>query len=1262
MGTATTTPVEDMAMGPDGLLYLLRAYGAIESMDLQTGAVTTVVSNLPTGAQGLAMSSDGTMYVTRANSSQTLIKINPDRTTVDLTYGQGHLRDAAMGPDGWLYLSDSLNHRIMRRSPAGAVEAYVSGGLLRSPNGLLFDADGNLLVANQDGYNILKVKADRTVSVVAEGISYRPLRMVLAPDNSLYVTVASPTSRQESMIYTEGVVRVSQGPYGGIVERVAQMPDVHAIVAADGQLYVGNNSTNYLEKLEVGTMDIAAINQLRDEVLAEIPRVARFFVGNYKEPGTISYYNTAHAQRLIGLAEARSVVTDPALLAAIDTAIAYEESLLRSRQNPDGGWTEYQYPGNPSGALASAMVGLALQYQNPSPDDPQIRKAIQYLLNTQAANGSWGISGNVLASTSFVMTFMPKALERLGGLDIDLHVELPTSVQLTNPSLVPASADGGSKYLWHLQGVTGEGRDVEFDLTLSNMALHEQRLVSRHAYLEFTNSFLNEKVQLPLNIPNVSTAGSMTLAVSVNKALYQANEQVELTSTVKNTGSTPVSGQVLLAIRAPGSTNPLAELPPQFVTDLGAALEQSLQSGWNSAATLAGDYEVYAKLLDAQGRVVAEAVAPFEIGVPTVIASTQVTTDKPVYNAWDAVEITGRVRNDAPNVHLASSRVELRVTTPLGDTLYFDTRAVNQLAPGGLVDLPFGLNLADAVSGEYQVTLVLRDALTWVVLNTSVTNFQVERRALQGLSGTMTVTSSLVYTGEPNLCTDTSKTVSASTVSGVKLFHQLVDVSAGVVLDEVSQLVDLTPGGAGHVYARNVVTQELAPGGYACVLKAELEGNTRTLAVAGFQVVESPIGLYANLSVNGRGRLLVLLDPAHPEDVAADADPYGPAGAPLLSAQKAFLKQLLTEAGWSYTITESAADFATELRTGGYSAYALFTETVMLDEETVQKELHEAVYRGEGLLIAGDHDSRHSILHSVLGMEYAGFVSNVWGVKPTYPGAPADGAFGVLTGEVPPYLYRFTAESLGNYVLDDGMGQPALELDALTLNYYGRGRAALAGVDLLAVATRDGQSSLAADTLRTLLSRVHPPNFYRGPGAVLPMALFVANQGIAVPVTATVTLPTGARIIDAGPGQASGQTATFTFALGVGEVKTVRFWVRLPEAAGPATLEALVSGSHNGHTVSVAPAPTYTLNVQQPPTLSSIRAQLDALVQDGHPDSEVLGYVISDLDQAIAAPQEQATAHVRAAAYTLSGLTDSSVTSSCASLCIWLRWAGLPTD
>src|SRR4030067_17964 len=97
----------------------------------------------------------------------------------------------------------------------------------------------------------------------------------------------------------------------------------------------------------------------------------------------------------------------------------------------------------------------------------------------------------------------------------------------------------------------------------------------------------------------------------------------------------------------------------------------------------------------------------------------------------------------------------------------------------------------------------------------------------------------------------------------------------------------------------------------------------------------------------------------------------GPATRPGGPRRAGFLETLLRKAGWSYTITDTADDFSRELRTGGYSVYALFTEQEKLAEQ-IQKELREAGFRSEGLLEAGSHDTRPGRVDEALGIKYIG--------------------------------------------------------------------------------------------------------------------------------------------------------------------------------------------------------------------------------------------------------------------------------------------------
>src|SRR4030067_119196 len=61
---------------------------------------------------------------------------------------------------------------------------------------------------------------------------------------------------------------------------------------------------------------------------------ARSFLGNYQDNTS---NNRIQAMRMIGMAEARTVVNDPTLAAQLDNAIAFANTLLRRRQRADGG-------------------------------------------------------------------------------------------------------------------------------------------------------------------------------------------------------------------------------------------------------------------------------------------------------------------------------------------------------------------------------------------------------------------------------------------------------------------------------------------------------------------------------------------------------------------------------------------------------------------------------------------------------------------------------------------------------------------------------------------------------------------------------------------------------------------------------------------------------------------------------------------------------------------------------------------------------------
>lgn len=1135
----------DMELGPDGYLYIIKASGVLVRIDPETGAVETVASGLGINARGIAIGDAGEIYITGIDGR--LIRRNPDGTVDQIWQGSGSLTDVDIGPDGFLYVAGYSLNQILRISPQGAAEVLASGGQLGTPMGLAFGDDGALYVTNRSKYNIVRVEMSGEVSVFADGLAYPPAWLARGHDGG-FVYSSDPLN-MVSQSTPRGLNYVSAD---GTVERLHAVNAI-GVIDYNGRILGADWHNNTLYDIERVALNTGMLATYR----AQMAYAANYYLGVYRD-GTGD--NIRQATRLMGLAEIRSVVSDPSLLSSIDTAVAYIDTLLRNRQRADGGWGYYTwYPSDP---MVTALVGLALEYQEPSADDPVIRSSIQYLLNKQGSDKAWRSNNNILstklAATSLVMAYMPKALERLGGIDIDLHLSVPETVGLESASIQPHAAQtdgaGNTEYLWRLTGVTAKTRNVDFDLTLHDMILGEQRKVANSAYLEFVNSFTGERLQLPLEVPTVKASSGLSLVVNVERDTYGADESVDILAHVANTGVAPNSATVELAVRAVGSAEPLVWLDPLEVDTLEPGAARDLPNVWNTGRTFAGGYELYGRLVDGAGRVLNEAVDAFSIVHPTSAATSIIATDKPVYAAWDRVELFGRLRNTASNAILAPTVVEISVFGPQGEQLMFTTDEVGELQPEAYRDLNQFLSLADAVSGTYPVRLTVKDAFSRAVLSQSETAFVVQRTAMQALVGEVNVSPRRVYQGDPTLCTQTLTNRSASDVGDIAVERKLVRIEGEDVVTTRSDTVAL-PAKSQNQDVSSIATDDLALGTYACVLRAAVGGESAYLGTAGFEVMEPPIRIDAVLSSGDRGRVLILLDGVPP---SGTADPHGPKGAPSTEMQRAYLEGLLDEAGWSYTLVETAEAFARELNSGGYAVYALFAEHEKLSEQT-QKALREAVHRGEGLLLGGRHDQRNGRLEPALGIEYRGKLAGAQGVSVQESALHPAGGEDFMLADKALRIELAGAEPLGSF---SGASKVPADGTAVTAYDYGEGRSVYVGYDLLAEAALGEGDTLHGRLILAGLAHVHPEELEPFAGGVMPLRLVLTNEGIATPGRVLVRLPAGSAVVDASAGAPDPDAAvpTWIWPYSLAEEQTVvlDLWVRLPEDGMAISLEALV--------------------------------------------------------------------------------------------------------
>lgn len=956
----------------DSTAYIARTNGALVKVNLDDGSSQQLfasVSGVTGRINGLEVSSNGTFWM--STDQGRVVNVGATGTTLSNTVVcSGKTGGIAAEPNGGFYVACHEAHKIVKLNSNLTVTAVASAGLLNRPYGLTWHPDGYLLIANYLGSNILKLSTDNVVSVYASGFNDRPVHLTVHSSGDVYTS---------SYAIDKGETGVNRIRPDHTAERILWDTGVWGMATYQGKVLATSRAALWIKPINEVPLDISIL----DTYKAAFPKIAQYYLSNY----TFDYYNNNdEAVALIALGESRKHLPAGTLRDQVDIKIQFLADILRARQSIEGGWSwvgKADSKNNTSAysntnaykpdPLMTALVGIALEYTSPSKQDPMVRNAITYLLNTQLANGTWKTKTSLyttdLGTTSLVMVYLPKAIERLGGLDLKVNVNLPSNVVLSAPTLVPTSqtvgTDGTTQYLWDVKGVTGSGRDISFGLAVNDLALGEIRKVASLATLSFGNSFTSETIVRDIEIPSVNALSQLTLAVSTDKAIYGANEPVQIASLATNNGPAFAGGNVKLAIRATGLVGLLDSLALNPVTSLAQGQSNTVTNSWNTGTVFAGDYEVFGQLLDNSGRVVAEATAPFAIrgsAANNQLLGSQVFTDKLQYLNTESAHIDTRVLNTALNVIHDPVLGRLTITHASDNTVAFmRSYAIPQLVIGGQTANQEDLGLADLALGQYKVLWQVYDAQGVNLITQSNAQFDVVQDIRSVIGGTVTVKSASVERGTSQTCNFTVTNKTATAIPALAVTETVINLDTESVLNTFDVPVNLA-GNAAHTDARPLSTASYATGQYACVLQAQLEGQTLNLGQALFTVTEQPIKLDAELKQQTQGRLLVLIDDAKTPD------------------EELYLRSVLDTAGWLYTIVNNAKDFDAELTQGGYSSYALLSELVTLTPKT-RDELKLRIAAGDGLYVSNGHDRRHQSLEDALGIRVHSKQTHISGVK-----------------------------------------------------------------------------------------------------------------------------------------------------------------------------------------------------------------------------------------------------------------------------------------
>lgn len=220
-----------IALNGANRLYVGDWGGLIFDADLTTGNYSTVASGLGAIAD-LAVDGANNLYAA-AWSNHALYRMANGAVT--RRYGfSWYYNNAAFGPDGYLYVPDYWQGKVLRVSPSGVISTFSDNGGsgFGNPHGIAFDAAGNVYVSSWSWNKIYRIPAGggAATEYVSSGMS-TPNGMAFDNAGNLYVAN-----------WSDSTVKIVP-PGGGSVSNYAtgfSNPRGLGIDRATGNLYVAN--------------------------------------------------------------------------------------------------------------------------------------------------------------------------------------------------------------------------------------------------------------------------------------------------------------------------------------------------------------------------------------------------------------------------------------------------------------------------------------------------------------------------------------------------------------------------------------------------------------------------------------------------------------------------------------------------------------------------------------------------------------------------------------------------------------------------------------------------------------------------------------------------------------------------------------------------------------------------------------------------------------------------------------------------------------
>jgi sugar lactone lactonase YvrE len=234
---------DDLALMPDGTILFSDVGNGTINHIVRDGTVTTLLRGL-NEPEGIVVLPDGALIVAEQNKNR-LVHFRPNSGQPATTWLQlenktgkpgvdGIVRDAATSD---IIVPDSPNGRVLRVSANAQNVRVIATGLVR-PTGAAVERDGSIIVADENGNAVQRVRANGRV----ESLGHFTMPDDVAIDAAGNIFVASLGDNSIRLI----------DAHDGAVRLIATLRNPQGIVVdADGNLIVAEYGLNRIVRLKI---------------------------------------------------------------------------------------------------------------------------------------------------------------------------------------------------------------------------------------------------------------------------------------------------------------------------------------------------------------------------------------------------------------------------------------------------------------------------------------------------------------------------------------------------------------------------------------------------------------------------------------------------------------------------------------------------------------------------------------------------------------------------------------------------------------------------------------------------------------------------------------------------------------------------------------------------------------------------------------------------------------------------------------------------